>query len=79
MFGDGAAYHLHLEERAEARNAPDMEPHALLRPHEPHRTAKAFGMQAFSIWSLKLAAEYIDPTGANRLELCKSARNVQKL
>lgn len=39
----------HWEERIESRNAPDMEPHALLRPHEPHRTAKACGMQAISI------------------------------
>ena len=55
-----------------------MEPHALLRPHEPHRICRQ-SIWHVGVFDLKMVAEHIDPTGANRLEECKSVPNVQKL
>ena len=52
----------------EDRAAPDMEPHALLLlPHEPHRIAKACGMQAVRS---NRVAERIDPAEAPRRVYC---------
>jgi hypothetical protein len=71
VFGDGAAYHSPPEERIEDREPPDMEPHVLLCPHEPHRMCRE------SIWhadvlDLKMVAEHIDPTRARCLSIAVS-------